>query len=423
MFVSLVFWHALSASSATIDVPIIGQDTKDWCWAASTEMLAQYLGTYISQCEQVNASDGRSDCCTTPTPAACIHGGEADFEHWDLRQDKESTVLSFAQLKAEIDAGRPFYFTWRWTGGGGHAMVVSGYSDDQGEQQVRITNPEPQNIGSVAWRSYDYWVSSSTHHFGHTRIHIAQDPPCHSSYNDVSLSDFQKCFTHWQRRHQFATTISESTGDHGTVMGGSFRSAGSGPVYSDMTANAFQAKFASYANAGWFPDTISVLGESGGARFSVIWQPAPAGGFVTQPGLLAETLVSEDDKYWKAGAMMTDVASYNDADGTPRFVATWAFQANAGYFFQVGLSEAEYLAAMHDIAVQGFQPVRFSAYATTQGTRYVALWHASTKPWVQYFDETDAHYQAHFNTLDAQGFVVTHLSVLGDRYAAIWSHP
>jgi Papain-like cysteine protease AvrRpt2 len=47
-------------------VPLRGQETPVWCWAASGEMVMDFLGTDVSQCDEANKRFGRNDCCNSP---------------------------------------------------------------------------------------------------------------------------------------------------------------------------------------------------------------------------------------------------------------------------------------------------------------------------------------------------------------------
>ena len=48
---------------------------------------------------------------------------------------------TFAQIQAEVDAGRPIGARIGWSGGGGHFMVIYGYSTWFGEEYVDIDDP------------------------------------------------------------------------------------------------------------------------------------------------------------------------------------------------------------------------------------------------------------------------------------------
>ncbi len=117
-------------TSKVLHAALYWQETSEWCWAASGETIMNYLGpTEVKQCYEANAELGHDDCCSCPTPASCVQAGWPQFDHYGYTSTSTSwgTALSFDQLKAEIDADRPFLFSWAWNGGGAHAMVAKGY--------------------------------------------------------------------------------------------------------------------------------------------------------------------------------------------------------------------------------------------------------------------------------------------------------
>ena len=104
------------------------QETPQWCWAASGQMVMEEAGTRtVPQCYEANQALGRTDCCSCPTPAACVQPGWPQWSTWGFN-NKTANPLSWAELVAKIDAGKPFAFAWGWNGGGGHMMVVRGYA-------------------------------------------------------------------------------------------------------------------------------------------------------------------------------------------------------------------------------------------------------------------------------------------------------
>ncbi len=170
----------------TLPVALRPQETSMWCWAASGEMTAEYIGGGdVQQCTEANRRFGRTDCCNSPTPGACVVGGWPDQLYtaanltWDRTSD---TALSLATLKRQISQRRycskkPFAFTWHWSGGGGHMMVARGYQSLEippirinGLQLpalhfdlVEVNNPWPPNVGTHEWITYGNYVSGSNH--------------------------------------------------------------------------------------------------------------------------------------------------------------------------------------------------------------------------------------------------------------------
>src|SRR3954462_15520014 len=92
------------AEVVTLPVPLIGQQTNQWCWATTLQMSVSHTGTAVTQCSQANARLARADCCNNPTPAACVQPGWPDYNrvNYNSAVTPTGTALTFAQIKAEI---------------------------------------------------------------------------------------------------------------------------------------------------------------------------------------------------------------------------------------------------------------------------------------------------------------------------------
>ena len=155
------------AQERTLPVKLVGQQTNSWCWATTLQMSVALSATIAPQCAQANARFGRNDCCNSPTPASCIQGGWPDYARVNHNSMTTAwgTALTFAQIRAEIDAGRPVNFSWGWTGGGGHIMVAGGYKvDSLGNQWVWKNDPWPVGTGASSYISYAEYVSAAGDH-------------------------------------------------------------------------------------------------------------------------------------------------------------------------------------------------------------------------------------------------------------------
>jgi hypothetical protein len=183
------------------------QETSLWCWAASTQVVIDYLrlptiGPVIKQCDLVNAvfeDDLRAresgdpslppislNCCKIPEilPSETAlsdtdldkkirnHSTDICFKtNWPNRvfdtpdyrhgystiyYDPDSTEpqgLGWEDLVAQICDNRPFIFVIRWGGGGGHAAVVGGYRQSADSNRwVEVFDPGYNNA------SYDFYV-------------------------------------------------------------------------------------------------------------------------------------------------------------------------------------------------------------------------------------------------------------------------
>ena len=141
------------------------QKTGMWCWAASGEMCMEFLGTNVDQCDEANKRFGRSDCCNNPVPTGCVNGGWPEFDKYGFTSAITSNAaLSWEDLKKQIYCQKkPFAFSWHWTGGGGHMMVVVGYAVLNNVNYVSINDPWAPNVGNQRFITYDEYVSGSDH--------------------------------------------------------------------------------------------------------------------------------------------------------------------------------------------------------------------------------------------------------------------
>jgi len=158
------------AAQSHVAVTLRPQQTDMWCWAASGQMVMEYLGHPVQQCTQANNEFGRTDCCNSPTPGACVNGGWPEFDKYGFTFKRTSgAALSWNDLRAELSDSqgcgrRPVAFSWHWLGGGGHMMVAIGYNVVGGTNYVEINNPWAPNIGDHTTITYDFYVASAGDH-------------------------------------------------------------------------------------------------------------------------------------------------------------------------------------------------------------------------------------------------------------------
>ena len=146
------------------------QQTNMWCWAASGQMTMEYLGRSVSQCVQANNRFGRSDCCTSPTPNACVEGGWPEYDKYNFSFTRTSnTALSWNQVRQELADSpqcgrRAFAFSWHWPGGGGHMMVAIGYKTEDNVNYVEVNDPWSPDVGDHRFMTYDFYVTAAGDH-------------------------------------------------------------------------------------------------------------------------------------------------------------------------------------------------------------------------------------------------------------------
>ncbi|MET1088190.1 MAG: papain-like cysteine protease family protein, partial [Arthrobacter sp.] len=120
------------------------QTQSNWCWAAASTSVSHYYWwfSHWTQCKVCNAELNRNDACNSPVPAACNVPWYLDRALTRTKNYVSITgPVTFAQIRAEIDAGRPLGARVGWNGGGGHFVVIYGYARIFGAQYVDIDDP------------------------------------------------------------------------------------------------------------------------------------------------------------------------------------------------------------------------------------------------------------------------------------------
>ena len=138
---------ALGVASQSALLPFFEetQEQDQWCWAAVLVSVSHFYdsGTPWTQCSLVNAELNRNDCCGDGGTPGCNRP-------WTLNRPLARTQnLNFmsgspadiATLHGEIDGTRPVGCRIGWTAGGGHFVVVHGYSEDETGSWVSVADP------------------------------------------------------------------------------------------------------------------------------------------------------------------------------------------------------------------------------------------------------------------------------------------
>lgn len=151
-----------------LEVPLYGQQTPKWCWAASGEMIMTYLGLEVSQCTQVNNRSQRRDCCRIPRPGTCADTScYPDYENYGFKYECSDKALKWDDLVKQTNAGNPVGFSWEFTdmdkNSGGHYMAARGYIQINDVKLVVVNDPTPWNKnkcqgGSLKIISYSDFV-------------------------------------------------------------------------------------------------------------------------------------------------------------------------------------------------------------------------------------------------------------------------
>jgi hypothetical protein len=102
-----------------------------WSWAAIAAGVAAFFhDAHWSQCRIVNATLDRRTCCSGGSSADCNRPASLDAALGRIGRlgRVADAPLSFSQIAAELDAGRPVGVRIAWSGGGAHVVAISGYA-------------------------------------------------------------------------------------------------------------------------------------------------------------------------------------------------------------------------------------------------------------------------------------------------------
>jgi hypothetical protein len=158
------------ASYVLHSLRMAGQEETNWCWSAVTQAVLLFLrGKALTQEEIASEharQSGKPYVCGPPnrkktlggncSDAAC-HGScnDAHILRIVLKEQgcyggllSSDAAPSFAQIQAEIDSGRPVACRIHWSGGGGHFVLVSGWTiGADGVERVHILDPAANEGG------------------------------------------------------------------------------------------------------------------------------------------------------------------------------------------------------------------------------------------------------------------------------------
>lgn len=160
-----------NATLGSVSVSLRPQETNNWCWAATTQMITEFLGHGRTQCDLANQRFSRNDCCNPASNAgpcpknnACNTPGWTMFDESGFDSTASSTPLSFAAVKSQIFCNKkPMSYAYGPKSGGvGHVLVVSGYVVVGGIQYLSLNDPWSPCSGANRLITYDEYSSSGT---------------------------------------------------------------------------------------------------------------------------------------------------------------------------------------------------------------------------------------------------------------------
>ena len=105
------------------------QQQSNWCWCAATVTISNFYGDSLTQCGFANSHLGRNDCCGAGASGPCNVQSDmvsplqlaGHFASW------RTGTPTLADIRGQVDAGRPLSLRIQWNGGGGHFIAAVGY--------------------------------------------------------------------------------------------------------------------------------------------------------------------------------------------------------------------------------------------------------------------------------------------------------
>lgn len=162
------------------NVAMTAQEQTNWCWSAVTQAVKGWSGQTVSQTDVATAHishNGRPLTCAAPhhkdsNGAPCASDGDCAAICNDphilsvvLRENElfkrylsEDAAPQFDDLVACINANKPAPCRVQWSSGGGHFIMVIGWTvDESGTQWVHVLDPASASPGqSVPERVIDF---------------------------------------------------------------------------------------------------------------------------------------------------------------------------------------------------------------------------------------------------------------------------
>jgi hypothetical protein len=112
-------------------------------------MIIRGLGFgQIRQCDMASARAGLA-CCATPDSDDCDQGAwpEVEYVKHGVELDPRPTSISRAEVRGELNGGRPVEVYYAWSAGGAHvALIVEEVANDR-------------------WRIHDPWYGTALRSF------------------------------------------------------------------------------------------------------------------------------------------------------------------------------------------------------------------------------------------------------------------
>lgn len=182
VFKCLIFAFTLFLFQSCCSPEIIGnvpnslspQETNNWCWAATTKMLAAHFGIGVNQCDLANHSFNKNNCCNDePSDGSCRKINSCNTPGWleldfvGLKFLETETALSWDALQNQVFCSKkPMGYAYGTSGVVGHVLVIKGYVTVGGTNYVVLNDPWAPCSGQerlITYAEYADPAGASTH--------------------------------------------------------------------------------------------------------------------------------------------------------------------------------------------------------------------------------------------------------------------
>src|SRR5262245_9903286 len=157
------------------------QETNNWCWAATTQMITDFLGHGRTQCDLANQRFTRTDCCNDePSDPTCRKTNNCNMPGWTMFSESNfdatasATPLSWDSIKNQIYcAKKPMSYAYGPKSGGvGHVVVINGYFEVGGIRWVVVVDSWAPCNGATRAITYEEYSNSGTTDHWETNYNI-----------------------------------------------------------------------------------------------------------------------------------------------------------------------------------------------------------------------------------------------------------
>jgi hypothetical protein len=164
MLVSMFFLMGTASAYVdynTLSVPAYSQEESNWCWAAATEMAANFLGANSTQSYIVTLIYG-----SPVNETGTIANIQTALLNYNVKSTTLLSNLSFDTIVYEIGRGEPI-IAGVTASAGSHAVVIRGYYQDTNASTQNVYYIDPTDA-SYHIMAYSSFVSNSTFKWNNT---------------------------------------------------------------------------------------------------------------------------------------------------------------------------------------------------------------------------------------------------------------